>query len=323
MSKVTDYPIYVSPSEIAHIWSHGTYTAAYVADDPRSDEALGAIRAAGFWSGFKVTEKPTLTNEDWAKVGRGQLDCPICNDSGSEQVRLKMIESGYQIRTSRLCNCSRARVYYGTWDKLCPPLFRDRPMDLRTLAPSDKSCLPVETQKKYIDIIRENPRDNYLLAGPSGAGKTHFLTCLLSVACADKAIYWTTGNKNKPSGGVYRMKVSKLVDEAMNHKRRSDAGDKTPPPTLSEKVIRDCAKLGWPVRVYLDEMDKLSLNEARENYLFEIFDTILEVQGQLVITSNLSPDQLASRFRPENQDAFMRRIKGDDGRGHILDMFKL
>lgn len=49
-------------------------------------------------------------------------------------------------------------------------------------------------------------------------------------------------------------------------------------------------------KLYLEEIDKVSMTDARTNNLFEIIDTLHEEEGIVVINSNLRPEEFTNVF---------------------------
>jgi DNA replication protein DnaC len=287
------------------------------------DEVLEALRGAS-WETMEKEEKPKPTPQEWERIGRRKMPCPLCGDSGSDDRILTISSSGFKLRTSYRCVCRYSKRYYSVYDKMCPPIFRDV-IDFGTLAPSKKSHMPIAKQQMFIDLLKAKPGCSYLICGPGGWGKTAFSIALLQFAISDWVHFAETGRDNKPGRGVYRTTVSQLLDEWATWKRgRADGADHDPPePLLTEGKIRQIAAMGYKPRIFLEEIDKMTINDKREDFLFSIFNAIYEVGGQLVMTSNQTPDEIANRFRPENRVPFMRRIRGDDEQGRIWNWWSI
>jgi DNA replication protein DnaC len=58
------------------------------------------------------------------------------------------------------------------------------------------------------------------------------------------------------------------------------------------------------MHLFLEEIDKVKLTDSRVGNLFEVVDALYENMGQLVINSNLTPEEFQSQFGSE----FARRI---------------
>ncbi len=320
--NVNDLPPYLDYGDFDDTWSNRPLYIHDLRDrHPEFQAAIEQIRAAGSWAGISREKKPQPSTEEWERIGRGETTCPICKDSKSDHRTMTIISTGYHIRTLYQCKCIMARRYFRLYDQLCPPIFKGK-IFFPTLAPSAKSKMPVDKQAHYIDELKANPRCSYLMCGPGGWGKTAFSIALLQVACNDFVAYSQRGGM--AAKGVFRITASQMIDEWAAYKRGADENGNRPPwPSVSEDRLRQVAANGFKPRLFLEEIDKLVLNDKREDYLFSIFNAIYETGGQIVMTSNLTPDQIATRFRPENKVAFMRRIKGDDDDGRIWNFWTL
>ena len=58
----------------------------------------------------------------------------------------------------------------------------DQNVRLETLAPSDKSQMPIEVQEKCIAALKKDPMGSYAMFGPSGWSKTTYMTALQGYA---------------------------------------------------------------------------------------------------------------------------------------------
>jgi hypothetical protein len=320
------------PDELAPYIRVSVIDEALTGRDPRHDplgrcqpeyaSAIAALKAAGSRDGIRVEEKLTLSRTEWANVGRGVTVCPICNGSGDDYRNLEIVGTGVKLRTSYRCLCREPKMFYRRFDEMCPPIYRDA-IWFPTLGYSDKSDLPEDAQKYYIGLLKANPRASYLLCGPRATSKTAYEIALLQKACLDEVdYYFHSPVPNKASRGVFRISASNLINEWHAYQTdRSSDGESSPAPTISEEKIRSVAKRGFKPRVFISEFDKVTLNDRREDFLFGIFDAIYETGSQLVLTSNMDPIQLCSRFRDHNAGAFLRRISGDHGTGFIWNFY--
>ena len=69
------------------------------------------------------------------------------------------------------------------------------------------------------------------------------------------------------------------------------------------KIMR-CKDNGSTYRLFLEEIDKIKETEVRRATLFEILNVLHGCEGQLVITSNLTPEQ----FKERMGDDFNHRV---------------
>jgi hypothetical protein len=67
--------------------------------------------------------------------------------------------------------------------------------------------------------------------------------------------------------------------------------------------------------VYLEELVKVSLTDARANNLFEILDAMHEEEGVVVINSNLRPEEFTERF----EEQFTWRLAEN---GKVINLFE-
>jgi len=78
-----------------------------------------------------------------------------------------------------------------------------------------------------------------------------------------------------------------------------------PKPEVSVEKIEQAVGFGFTPRVFLEEIDKISVRDFQFQELFRIFDALDRHKGQLVFDTNLSKAQFQKTFG----DEMTRRVK--------------
>lgn len=202
-----------------------------------------------------------------------------------------------------------------------PPLHRH--IRLGELKPSSLSLMPPRLQQKYIHMVQEDPDASWAFFGPVGWSKTTFSIALFRHALEREldgcGLQFCEEGDDKEFLGlpyhVLRVSAKQLLEEFHAHATGHDRDGSEEPhkPT----VCRDDIKMWsggsgqgsseYRYCLFLEEIDKVQMTPFRKDCLFEVFDAIYEWQGQLVINTNLTPQEFQSPefLGPE----FARRIK--------------
>lgn len=173
------------------------------------------------------------------------------------------------------CHCRR-KERLRAFRRVLPPEFR--PHNLARLKPrADLHAGQVE----IVPYLRENPGESYLFCGRNRVGKSHFGWALLRAALL-------RGNR------TVACNVGELLDEyrAAVAPFDEDRGVCPRPRILS-------SDLEVPEHRYtllLQEFDKGHITEFATEKLFNLIDAAFNHHHQLLITSNLSADELIERW---------------------------
>lgn len=194
----------------------------------------------------------------------------------------------------------RLELFRKIWHEGTPEEYRFA--RLWTLEPSEKSALAPERQQKVIELIKGAPDSGYFFLGPPGIGKTVWTAALyrhalnVHLAKGDAAPYGT--RRYFP---VWRITTKRMLDEHTEyalHQADMDELDRrcNMPTVTPEKIahVRNHQKIA--PKLFLEEIDKTKETEARRANLFAVLDAMMAHQGQLVLNSNLTPEEFAERF---------------------------
>lgn len=246
-----------------------------------------------------------MTKEQFTqeRIALHKTKCPSCRGTGIVDY------DGFGGTTIKI-ECQTCREFERRLDIFCRGFFNPayvmprywNAVYLSKLTPSDQSKLPKERQANLIKLIRENPDQGYAIFGPAQTGKTTVTVGLYAKVLYDELM---TADM-KPS---YRIPVRRLTSKLMldQHQawamRRPD--DETPEPEVSRDAIIRAFNQGSKYRLFIEEIDKIKETETRRANLFEILDALNGCMGQLVLTSNLTPEQFAEDFGED----FMHRLR--------------
>jgi DNA replication protein DnaC len=193
--------------------------------------------------------------------------------------------SGLDLSCMKSCACQKeAQKDYIL--SLMPPLYATA--DLADLSPwLDKH----PKQKTIIPSIKENPFESYLFMGDSGVGKTYIAWAL-----------W----KNAALSG--RRAVATTMAELSIQFRDLEIHAEAARPKV---LPQDLAQRHTPYTVFLDEIEKMRITAFSIEKLFELIKNAVDFGHQLVITSNMSEDNLRTYFSQVDEvwgSAIIRRL---------------
>lgn len=236
--------------------------------------------------------KEMTTPEQLQAIIRKEQPCPKCSGKGGYTFTP---EGSNRVCWSD-CECVILQLW---WEKFSSAIGRhDQFANLKTLAPSPKSNLPVVSQEKIIAALRANPGDSYTFFGPAGTSKSTF--------CA--ALYREALKKSLHS--TWHVSAHTLMEEfhADSMGKESEDGRRAPAPTVTIQKIKSAVSKGQTPRLFIEEIDKVKWSDFKTNHIFRIIDGIYQAKGQLVINTNLTPEQFEAMFSPECGPAISRRV---------------
>lgn len=171
---------------------------------------------------------------------------------------------------------------------IIPEQFRD--VSLETLQ-ADRTVH--HKQPEYVELIKNNPHDKFVISGDFGTGKTHFFWCLYREAVL----------RNRRT---YANTLRGLIADFQKAIEFSQAGERYIP----DLDVSDLRQSQIPYSIFLDDIDKARATEYTAEQLFELVNACYEYGHQLVVTTNLRTDDLLEHFkgadRKRNDDGFGR-----------------
>jgi len=192
---------------------------------------------------------------------------------------------------AKQCDCLRAKLRVRLLEQI-PVEYRG--FDLMTIEPDINRHLG---QSSLVPALRDNPERSILLCGRVGCGKSLFGWLLY---------------KHAVEAG--RPAVAAPLAELMAEFRRYECGGDQLPRVISADLRSD--KRRW--LIFLDEFDKARASEFATEQLFLLMDAIYAGRHQLVVTSNLTKDELRehwSRASDQYGVSIMRRLLELEGMG--------
>jgi len=101
-----------------------------------------------------------------------------------------------------------------------------------------------------------------------------------------------SGNTQRLENAVpclWRMTAADMLSETQAYEvgRREDL------PSITVDKIRRARDRGYKPRLFLEEIDKVKGTEFRLNVLSSLINAVYEQEGQLVVNTNLTPNEFA------------------------------
>jgi hypothetical protein len=282
---------------------------------------------------------PRFPLEDREAIGLDKMQCPFCKGRKTIELLHKGKVTGKLATIEDRCSCVAFRLFYMFWSgkrAMVPEGYRW--VHPRTLKPSPKINLPITTQEDLIEMFRAHPFDSYLMLGPPRTGKTVYSTMLLQNALNDWAFNVCFKEECSSAEAVWRIGAPKLAEQFLMYETRStimttpgyDPENTYLPqePLVTERKIEAARRGGHIPRLFLDEIDKLNMTDARRRWISGIGDAIYANGGQMVVNSNMTLAGLEDHMGPLFGPPFIRRITDADGadikndaHGHFLNFF--
>lgn len=214
-------------------------------------------------------------------------DCDGCGDTGW------IIVEG---RGAKRCDCLTIAVQQRLLSRI-PPEYRD--FDLLTIQP-DLSRHP--KQAALIGAIKADSDMSLLLTGRVGCGKSLFGWLFYKMAVE-----------------AGRPAVALPLAELLLQFRRHEMGGDGKPSVTFEDLRTDRKRY----LLFLDEFDKARPSEFAGEQLFLLMDAVYTYRHQLIVTSNLTTDDLRSHWSRASEQygvSIMRRLIEMDGMTRV-EMF--
>lgn len=260
-----------------------------------TDEFLSGCSSETEWVSDPIPGIDPATQE---AIGLAKISCTVCGGSGSVSRQKHGAETGILFAISYICSCRSLGSFWRIWDHV--PL-RWRGVTLEGLEPYTQSPMDMGRQVTVLETVKANPTVSYHFYGDPGTGKTHYAYALYRKALAT----WAASPKAAEGVSVWYLSTAALLDQAAEH-----AVDKSyPAPAISREIIHKRRRQGLRPCLILSEVDKAGLTtDFRRRTLIELVDAVWEEEGQVVMTSNATPQELADEWGGKYADALLRRF---------------
>ncbi len=223
--------------------------------------------------------------------------CEVCKGTGRTDYH--PVEGSVAVLDVRCDNCDvrePLRLVARLWWENVPPAYRFA--TLSGLQPSEKSILPLERQARILDNLRKEPDIGYSFFGPPRTGKTVWTTALYGRALWRHIL--AVPPEYQKYFPILRISAKQMLDEhtAFATGNYADEWERmfAQPTVRAEKIARIRQQQGQVPRLFLEEIDKIAETDSRRNNLFEILDALKNNEGQLVLNSNLTPQEFAGKY---------------------------
>jgi hypothetical protein len=242
--------------DVGHLW--------------RNDRSLYVLEGSPEWRRIKdwkqVDDVRRVPPELAEKVGRREIKCPCCNDSGQYFIAFESASTGKWYNVGRFCSCAFYKEFFRQYLKAIPSHYQYA--NLKTLQPSDRSMLPPDYQAELLKEMREHP---FAFFGPAGTSKTTFSAALYRAALyEDMRERYLKGRMLNHDISCWRITVKQLTDEAVAFATAKDFKDedgvwhRAKEPTVSRRKIVALKHKGYRPRLFLEEIDKMKGSEFKQ-----------------------------------------------------------
>jgi DNA replication protein DnaC len=244
----------------------------------------------------QLEKKWTLAERD--AVVRETTLCPVCEDT-QEYPEVFEADSKWEgepllVVHERIVTC-KCKKWKHIWDEakvVIPPMYHY--VNLHTLKPNTLSRLSLEQQQSELDTIRKYRNQSFLFFGPSGTGKTTFAMALLRHAYERKSNekhFWSSDSQGGASfreeRWIWRGNFNSMLQEYNDKNKESWERPADAPDVTVKKIFAAHKARRRPVLV-IEEVDKIEMNAHRVKFLFGILDAMLNNDGQIIMTTNLT-----------------------------------
>jgi len=289
--------------------------------EPEPDNNLSRIKRETQW---RLDEPLPNTIPNAARVAKGLEPCSVCGDRGDlRRIRTGVTTGAIDLREYG-CPCQKFKAYIHLLNRDVPE--HDRHIRFNTLAPSERSFMPLDLQERLIDHVKANPEKNFSFYGPAGWSKTTLCLALWDYAvreeldkafvrCGSSILEWA-----KSRGcSVWRVSAKRILRELSEYENHDYSEERPPEPVVTEQRIRSVARNGYRPRLFIEEIDKIgNLTKARLNSLFELIQAVHAENGQICLNSNQSIPEFEAAF---GADVFRRLSEPENS--IVIDLFNL
>jgi len=246
------------------------------------------------------------------RADRRIAKCPVCHGTGEvpREPGKTDLPSPIPIKTEDCPHClvfvRRLEDFAQTFFMRMPAAYRQHTLNSLQPYEGTASVVSLEKQKAIIQMLNHDSDSGWLFFGPPHAGKTVWTTALYAENLYGFFIGTSTyvesdRSKIKNKSAVWRVKAKTLLDQhtvwsMKRFDKDEDGAYCTDEPDITVEKIVKYRRLGVKSKLYLEEIDKVNMTEARNANLFELIDTLHEEEGVVVINSNLTPEEFNARF---------------------------
>lgn len=265
------------------------------------------------WNETSLSKR--LGNEGYAwfldRATKRVAACTVCGGTG--QVKGEPHKGGGGAVYPRTQNCLYCSRYVGRLEEFTfayfnsvPAAYRKHTLSQLTPYEGTRVAVSLERQQAILDMLKAEPESGYVFFGPPHAGKTVWTTALYisnlyRYYMGNGSIEPTDREKTRGKTAVWRTSAKKLLDQHTEYSMKQFDKDEdgtyvTQEPEVTANKIHKYRKMGVRSKLFLEEIDKISMTDARSNNLFEVIDALHEEEGIIVINSNLRPEEFTVRF---------------------------
>jgi hypothetical protein len=263
------------------------------------------------WDADRLSKRLGEEGYPWfvERANKFHAKCEACHGTGRVAREPKKFDLP---NVPKFVDCWECAVYLRRLEDFAFVYFLQMPAayrrhTLKNLQPfaGTQNAVSLEKQRGIIDMLKKEPESGWMFFGPPHCGKTTWTTALyadnLYKFFIGTSFAATDRDKINNKTAVWRVKAKALLDAYQEWSMKRFDKDKdgdycTEQPEITPEKIKKYRRLGVKSKLYLEEMDKVSLTDARSNNLFEILDAMHEEEGIVVLNSNLTPDEFINRF---------------------------
>jgi DNA replication protein DnaC len=245
-----------------------------------------------------MTERKQWTPETMYRDPAGKVFPPTGEtDLNNPELFTEEFMSSFREMASRLQAEKQSPLFRIHWANVSSR-WSDCMLD--TVSPSERSFSSIADQAERIALLKDNPTGSYLFTGDGTCGKTHLLYALYR----NRLEEWSRHPLAGDGCTVHLFTATSWLAGVSGHAQDPSKAA----PTVTPDNIRKWARKGLPVALFIDEVCKFSMSEAKLANLFETINACYETESQVVMTSNKSTKQLIASWGGEIGYHLLRRV---------------
>jgi DNA replication protein DnaC len=202
---------------------------------------------------------------------------------------------------ARRCRCRKAALIAERLTRI-PPRYRGVNLDNLVAKPDLHP-----KQRMAVELIRNNPKDSFVICGAYGTGKTHLLWALYEHAAHD----------------LQRELVVCTMLELIEQYYEAFRPNRDPEKEQHVMVRpNDLMQSRIPYSLFFDDIDKPKITEYVAAQTHALFDAAYNNKHQIICTTNLTPDRLKEHFEKADErygGAIVRRIVHSEN--NLIELF--